>query len=58
MEKMRLITPALAKPSGETELRTLPLGRFAYERATAKLDDVRNEFETWRDVALSTDFEQ
>jgi NAD(P)-dependent dehydrogenase (short-subunit alcohol dehydrogenase family) len=36
----------------------LPLGRFAYERATAKLNDVRNEFETWRDVALSADFKE
>jgi NAD(P)-dependent dehydrogenase (short-subunit alcohol dehydrogenase family) len=34
----------------------LPLGRFAYERATAKLKDMQAEFETWREVALSTDF--
>jgi len=34
----------------------LLLGRFAYEQATAKLDNLRKEFETWRDVTLATDF--
>jgi NAD(P)-dependent dehydrogenase (short-subunit alcohol dehydrogenase family) len=34
----------------------LLLGQIAYERATAKLADLRTEFETWRDVTLSTDF--
>ena len=36
----------------------LLLGQFAYDRATAKLADLRMEFETWRDVTLSTDFPQ
>jgi NAD(P)-dependent dehydrogenase (short-subunit alcohol dehydrogenase family) len=34
----------------------LLLGKFAYESATAKLDNLRKEFETWRDVTLSSDF--
>jgi NAD(P)-dependent dehydrogenase (short-subunit alcohol dehydrogenase family) len=34
----------------------LLLGKFAYEHATAKLDNLRKEFETWREVALSCDF--
>lgn len=34
----------------------LLLGRFAYERATAKLEILRKEFETWRDVTLGADF--
>lgn len=36
--------------------RHLLLGRFAYEQAVAKLDRLRREFETWRDVTLNTDF--
>jgi NAD(P)-dependent dehydrogenase (short-subunit alcohol dehydrogenase family) len=34
----------------------LLLGRFAYERATAKLETLRKEFEAWRDVTLGADF--
>lgn len=34
----------------------LLLGRFAYEHAIAKLDSLRREFETWRDVTLGADF--
>ena len=34
----------------------LLLGRFAYERATAKLETLRKEFEAWRDVSLGADF--
>ncbi len=34
----------------------LLLGRLAYERANAKLDDLRKEFETWREVTLGADF--
>ena len=34
----------------------LLLGKFAYEHATAKLDDLRKEFETWREVTLASDF--
>jgi NAD(P)-dependent dehydrogenase (short-subunit alcohol dehydrogenase family) len=34
----------------------LLLGRFAYERATAKLGRLREEFETWREVTLGADF--
>jgi len=34
----------------------LLLGRFAYERATAKLDALRQEFEAWREVTLGADF--
>jgi len=34
----------------------LLLGRFAYERATAKLETLRKEFEAWHDVTLGTDF--
>ncbi len=36
--------------------RHLLLGRFAYDRATAKLDDLRKEYEAWRDVTLGADF--
>jgi NAD(P)-dependent dehydrogenase (short-subunit alcohol dehydrogenase family)/cytochrome b561 len=34
----------------------LLLGKFAYEQATARLDKLRTEFETWREVTLSSDF--
>ena len=34
----------------------LLLGRFAYEQAAAKLDNLRKEFETWREVTLGADF--
>jgi len=34
----------------------LLLGHFAYDRATAKLDNLRQEFETWREVTLGADF--
>jgi len=30
--------------------------RFAYQHATGKLDNLRKEFETWRDVTLGMDF--
>ncbi|MEI9999000.1 MAG: oxidoreductase [Verrucomicrobiota bacterium] len=34
----------------------LPLGAFAFERANKKLDELRQEFASWRDVALATDY--
>jgi hypothetical protein len=34
----------------------LLLGALAYERATAKIDAFRTEFEKWREVTLATDF--
>jgi NAD(P)-dependent dehydrogenase (short-subunit alcohol dehydrogenase family) len=34
----------------------LPLGAMAYERANAKLDELKKEFAVWRDVALATDY--
>jgi hypothetical protein len=34
----------------------LPLGALAMERASAKLEAMRNEFAAWRDLALSTDY--
>jgi NAD(P)-dependent dehydrogenase (short-subunit alcohol dehydrogenase family) len=34
----------------------LPLGASAYERASAKLDEMKKEFAAWRDVAISTDY--
>jgi len=34
----------------------LLLGALAYQRATAKVDSLRAEFEAWRDVTLATDF--
>jgi NAD(P)-dependent dehydrogenase (short-subunit alcohol dehydrogenase family) len=34
----------------------LLLGGQAYQRATAKLDSMRKEFEAWRNVTLATDF--
>lgn len=34
----------------------LLLGRFAYERAVEKLDNLRKEFELWRDVTFAADF--
>ncbi|HEX4646581.1 MAG TPA: SDR family NAD(P)-dependent oxidoreductase, partial [Verrucomicrobiae bacterium] len=35
----------------------LPLGRFAYERATAKLERLQKEFDAWRDVSLAADYD-
>ena len=34
----------------------LPLGQFAFERASEKFVQIQKEFATWRDVALATDF--
>jgi len=34
----------------------LPLGAFAYERANAKLEDMKREFATWSSVGLATDY--
>ncbi|HXO95803.1 MAG TPA: oxidoreductase [Chthoniobacterales bacterium] len=34
----------------------LLLGTVAYDRATKKLQALRNDFETWRDITLSTDY--
>lgn len=34
----------------------LLLGRFAYERANQKLDTLRLEYETWKDLSLGADF--
>ena len=34
----------------------LVLGRFAYDRASAKLVEMHAEFEAWREVALGADF--
>ena len=34
----------------------LLLGTSAYERAHKKLEDLNNEFTTWKDVSLSCDF--
>ena len=34
----------------------LLLGKFAYEAAKAKLDNLRKDFEAWREVPLSSDF--
>ena len=34
----------------------LLLGEGAYQAATQKLDSLRHDFETWKDVTLSTDF--
>jgi NAD(P)-dependent dehydrogenase (short-subunit alcohol dehydrogenase family) len=36
----------------------LLLGAMAYQRATEKVDTLRNEFEAWRDVTLATDFQK
>ncbi|MGA7392693.1 MAG: oxidoreductase [Terrimicrobiaceae bacterium] len=42
--------------SAENPPLHLPLGAFATERANAKLEQMRDEFAAWRDVALSTDY--
>ena len=42
--------------SAENPPLHLPLGSFATERANAKLEQTRDEFAAWRDVALSTDY--
>jgi NAD(P)-dependent dehydrogenase (short-subunit alcohol dehydrogenase family) len=34
----------------------LLLGKVAYDRATKKLEALRDDFETWRDITLSTDY--
>jgi NAD(P)-dependent dehydrogenase (short-subunit alcohol dehydrogenase family) len=44
-----------AVTSPHPPLRLL-LGTNAYERAVQKLDDLRDEFERWRDLTLATDF--
>ena len=36
----------------------LPVGHFAYERASTKFDDLSNELHVWREVALSADFNE
>jgi NAD(P)-dependent dehydrogenase (short-subunit alcohol dehydrogenase family) len=36
----------------------LLLGAVAYERATRKLEALHNDFTTWRDITLSTDYEK
>jgi NAD(P)-dependent dehydrogenase (short-subunit alcohol dehydrogenase family) len=54
--------PALAADAivdavtGENPPMHLLLGAMAYERANAKLDELRKEFTNWRDVTLATDF--
>jgi NAD(P)-dependent dehydrogenase (short-subunit alcohol dehydrogenase family) len=45
-----------AVTSGNPPLHLL-LGRMAYDRATAKLDSLRTEFEAWREVTLGADFQ-
>jgi NAD(P)-dependent dehydrogenase (short-subunit alcohol dehydrogenase family) len=42
--------------TSENPPRHLLLGRFAYEKATAKLEDLRKEYEAWREVTLGADF--
>jgi NAD(P)-dependent dehydrogenase (short-subunit alcohol dehydrogenase family) len=44
--------------TSENPPRHLLLGRFAYDQATAKLDNLRKEFETWREVTLGADFKR
>lgn len=44
-----------AVTSKNPPLRLL-LGKFAHEAATAKLDNLRKDFEAWREVTLSSDF--
>jgi hypothetical protein len=34
----------------------LLLGAVAYQRAAAKIESLQKDFETWREVALETDF--
>lgn len=34
----------------------LLLGALAYQRAAAKIESLQKDFETWREVALATDF--
>jgi NAD(P)-dependent dehydrogenase (short-subunit alcohol dehydrogenase family) len=41
--------------SDKPPLRLL-LGQYAYERATAKLENLRQEFQTWRDLTVGADF--
>jgi len=43
--------------TSENPPRHLLLGRFAYERATAKLEDLRKEIGAWREVTLGADYE-
>jgi NAD(P)-dependent dehydrogenase (short-subunit alcohol dehydrogenase family) len=42
--------------TSENPPRHLLLGRFAYDHATAKLDNLRKEYEAWREVTLGADF--
>ena len=42
--------------TSENPPRHLLLGRFAYDQATAKLDNLRKEYEAWREVTLGADF--
>jgi len=42
--------------TSENPPQHLLLGQFAYDRATAKLENLRKEFEAWREVTLGADF--
>ena len=42
--------------TSENPPQHLLLGKFAYDRATAKLENLRKEFEAWREVTLGADF--
>lgn len=46
----------LAALSAENPPLRLVLGRLALEGALAKLDSVRNDIESWREVSLATEF--
>jgi len=48
-----VIVQAVTSPNPPLHLL---LGKFAYDRFHQKLDALRNEMETWRDVGLGTDF--
>lgn len=48
-----VIVQAVTSPNPPLHLL---LGKFAYDRFNQKLDALRNEMETWRDVGLGTDF--
>jgi len=55
-DPVRAAEAIIAAVTSENPPLHLLLGQNAYQRATAKLDSLRQEFETWRTVTLGADF--
>jgi hypothetical protein len=55
-DPVRVAEAIIKAVTSENPPRHLLFGRFAYDHATAKLDNPRKEFEAWREVTLGADF--